>query len=695
LIIQAIYNQDLLIQKQIGSNNYFLKIIGLKYKKYFLLIFSFVLLFSGIGADKLYAQAEMTPWGNLNGIRIDGQLMKFGTSMCLIGPSMMEVKATAREKQHPAYYRNGKKQIVTTEISKFAFTEVVQDTLNDMVKINIEVTAAADTTGAGAFICFDLPADEFHGAVIKLIDSTISRLEPISLIPATMGRIPKTVRLTDFFVQASVKGFRVESTTRSIEVRTEGFTELILLKGNMRFGNPNDRIFLGILPGHTQNGQTTDKSFLVKVSGEIDRTPVKISFDPRKPGKEFDGLGGNFRIQNDTLDPLIIDYCLNNLSVKWARVEMPWRSWHPIESINPLDAARAGKIADNVRIAMEMAQKFSRQHIPFIMSVWYPPVWAVVGELNYRDTNGVFGNPLNPKKMRSIIKSIGDYFVYLKEAYGVEPDLFSFNESDLGINVRMTGQEHADFIKKLGTYLASKELKTKMLLGDNSDANSIDFIEPALQDPAALRFIGAISFHTWRGCDNWTLSNWADASNELNVPLIIGEGGTDAQAFGYPDIFSEPSFAMDEIDIYVRSCNVAHVKSILQWQLTSDYSLLTGGGTYGTKGPLQPTQRFWNMKQLGLVAPGSYILPVICDNDIISCAAFSDIANGIYTVHLVNQGPSRPVILTGFPDNVKELQLYVTDNKQGMKEGKRVHVKDGIAKFTIGAFGFTSLINVK
>jgi hypothetical protein len=680
---QATYNQDLLIQKRIGSNYYFL------------LIFSLLLLFSEISTDKLYAQAEMTPWGNLNGIRIDGQLMKFGTNMCLIGPSMMDVKATAREKQHPSYSRNGKKQIVKTEISKFAFTEIVQDTLDDMVKINIEVAAAVDTIGAGAFICFEFPADEFLGAIIKLIDSTASRLEPIPLIPASMGKIPKTVRLTDFFVQASVKGFRVESTTRSIEVSTQGLTELILLKGNMQFGNPNNRIFLGILPGHTQDGQTAEKAFLVKVSGKIDRTPVKISFDPKNPGREFDGFGGNFRIQNDTLDPLVIDYCLNNLNVKWARVEMPWRSWHPIESINPLDAATAGKIADNVRIAMEMAQKFSRRHIPIIMSIWYPPAWAILGELNIRDTNGIFGNPLNPKKMRSIIKSIGDYFVYLKDSYGVEPDLFSFNESDLGINVRMTGQEHADFIKKLGNYLASKELKTKMLLGDNSDATTIDFIEPALQDPATYRFIGAISFHTWRGCDNWTLSNWADASKELNVPLIIGEGGTDAQAFGYPDIFYEPSFAMDEIDIYVRSCNVAHVKSILQWQLTADYSLLTGGGTYGTKGPLQPTQRFWNMKQFGLVAPDSYILPVTIDKEGISGAAFSDVANGTYTIHLVNQGASRPVILNGFPDNVKELQIYVTDNKQGMKEGKRVHVSDGIAKFTLEAFGFTTLISVK
>ena len=73
---------------------------------------------------------------------------------------------------------------------------------------------------------------------------------------------------------------------------------------------------------------------------------------------------------------------------------------------------------ESVRGAMEMAQKLARRHIPIIVSAWFPPPWAIVGEPNFRNENGIFGNPLNQKKMRSIIKSIGDYFIYLKEAYG-------------------------------------------------------------------------------------------------------------------------------------------------------------------------------------------------------------------------------------------------------------------------------------
>ncbi len=642
-----------------------------------------------------FSQAELTPWGNLSGIRIDGQLMKVPTSMCLIGPSMADVTVSGKEKQRPSYTRTDGRQVVTTELSLFSFTKTVQDTGHGMATINIKVKAVGDTTLTGAFLCFELPADEYSGANIELIDSTASSIQPVSLFPSRMGRMPGPFRMRNFLVQASVRGFRVTSVARMLEVRTDKPTELIVQKGNPRFGNPNVKLYLGIMTGHTRDGQMSDKSFLIKASGEIDRTPVQISIDPQKPGRAFDGIGGNFRIQNAELDPQIIDYCLDNLDVRWARVELPWRGWHSVESVNPLESARSGKLEESVRSAMEMAQKLARRHIPIIVSAWNPPPWAIVGEFNFRNENGVFGNPLNPKKMRSIIKSIAGYFVYLKEAYGVEPQLFSFNESDLGINVRMTGQEHGEFIKKLGAYLSSEELSTKMLLGDNSDATTIDFIEPALQDPATHQYIGAISFHAWRGCDNWTLSNWADASKELNVPLLIAEGGTDAQAHMYPDIFKEPSFAQDEVDIYVRACNVAHVTSILQWQLTSDYSLLTGGGIGGSEGPLRPTQRFWNVKQLGKVSPGSFILPTTCNKGEISCTAFGDLANGAYTIHVVNNGASRPVVVTGLPENVKELRMYVTDSKRGMEEGKRVRVSDGQARFTLADFAFTSLISAK
>lgn len=663
--------------------------------KHLLVVLTVVLVGTGLVSKDAFAQAELNPWGELSGIRIDGQLFRVPTGIAIVGASMAAITRSVKEKYQSMYERHGKEQRVTVRIADFDFAVTVRDTGDGEAALTITAKAPLDTTITGVFACFELPVDYYADPEIAFLDSTASAIEPVSLVPRVPGRTPPRMPMGMFLEQALVKGFRVVSGTTRIEVKTDQPVEMIYQKANPRFGQRNPRIYLGVMLGRTAEGETDGRTFLVRVSGKVDTRPAHIAIDPERPGRAFDGIGGNFRIQNEHLDPKIIDYCLDHLNVRWARVEMPWRSWQPEESKDPLVLARSGKLDDNVRQAMIMAQQLVRRHIPVILSAWYPPNWAIEGEPNFRNENGVFGNPLNPKKMRSIVRSIGDYLVYLKEAYGVEPELFSFNESDLGINVRMTGEEHAQFIKKLGAYLASKELSTKMLLGDNSDATTIDFLQPSLDDPATHQYIGAISFHAWRGCDNWTLANWADAARELNVPLLIAEGGTDAHAWQYPDIFKEPSFAMDEIDIYVRACDIAHVRSILQWQLTADYSLLTGGGVAGTEGPLRPTQRFWNIKQLGTVEPGSFILPLTCDREEVSCAAFGDIADSAFTIHLVNNGASRQVVVSGIPPGVKEFRKVVTDAKRGMADEGRVRVSDGEARFRLDEFAFTSLTSVR
>jgi len=165
--------------------------------------------------------------------------------------------------------------------------------------------------------------------------------------------------------------------------------------------------------------------------------------------------------------------------------------------------------------------------------------------------------------------------------------MFSFNESDLGIDVRQTAREHAELIKKLGPHMASQGLATKLLLGDTSDARPVEFIKTALQDLASVKYIGAVSFHSWRDCTHEILAQWRDAARALNVPLLVGEGSTDAAAYRYPQIFLEQSFALYEIDLYTRILSISQPKSIVQWQFTADYSVLVGNGIFGFLGTMR------------------------------------------------------------------------------------------------------------
>jgi hypothetical protein len=718
-------------------------------------------------AGTAFAQPEVMAWGNLTGVRVDGHLLEAATSMCVAEPDWAGVSCTGREKQTNRYSRNGKTETVTVEMRAprefrdalgrgwtMNATEVVEDTGPGAARISLEFTSPGDADVAGAFLGLQLPAAVFSGGTVQLVDAVPPALESASLAAGAAEQ--------NEYVHATAKGIRLISRSRQIELMFDT-PALVVVRDDRRKGSYDLQVLVAVIEGKTAACQTAKNGFALKVTDEVDRNPVEVALDASHPGQLFDGLGGNFRIQNARADLPVIDYNLANLRLAWGRVEMPWNIWQPDEAVDPLAAARAGNLNPRVQQAMEMARKLAQRGMPVIVSAWSAPAWAILGGFG---RGGMFpaggaaagagrggvppggdaaagagpggggrgavppggdaaagagrggvapgcpvpaaagraggmaapmqegprGNPLNPEKMGRIKQSIADYLVFLKEKYGVEAAMFTFNESDLGINVRQTPREHAEFIKTLGPYFASRGLATKLALGDTSDATPVGFIQPALHDPEASKYIGAVDFHSWRGCTDEILAQWRDAARELNVPLLVAEGSTDAAAYRYPQIFTEQSFALYEINLYLRILAIAQPRSILQWQMTADYSLLTGGGIFGDQGPLRPTRRFWNLKQLASTPPRSFALPVVCNKSNLTCAAFGDIADDIYTVHMVNNGAARTATLTGLPPAVKQLRIWVTDSQRGMREGDPIPVTGGKAEFKLDATSFTTVI---
>lgn len=648
-----------------------------------------ILFLSVIIMQDLSAQPELEAWGNLAGIRIDGQLMEFETSLRIIGKDWAPLNATGKERQRPHFTTEGNNQIVTTRLDSINFKEQVEDLGHGMAGIKVQMMPVGSMTIKGAFLSILLPGSDYHGGRMEWIEPSAVPLDKIlpdgdEVIPGSDRTLPGSPH--EYF-RAPAMGIRMIGPHRQLEIRT---TEPGLIIGVAE--GENIRLWLPIHLGDAQKGQDTTCAFTIKATGDIDRAPIHLSLNTHETGRPFDGFGGNFRLQNAALDPEVIDYCLQNMRVAWGRVELPWRFWQPAEDSRPLDSARAGKLNPAVQKAMEMADTLHRKGIPFILSCWFPPDWAVDGPLRFRPGPGIpRGNPLNKDRMQAIYQSITDYILFLKERYGAEPRLFSFNESDLGINVRQTGEEHDALIKGLGAFFQAHGLHTKMILGDNSDATTFSFIEPAMHDPAARPFIGAVDFHSWRGWDSATLQKWASAATTLHLPLIVAEGSIDAAAYSYPAIFAEPIYALREINLYIRLLSICQPLSILQWQLTSDYSPLAGGGLYGDKSPLRPTWRFWNLEQLASTPAGLSAMPVSCDRPDISCAALGDNRKNSFAIHLVNLGATRAVTLDGLPKKLRQLLVYTTNQQETMKAGDPIPVHDGEAHFTIEAVSFVTL----
>jgi len=626
-----------------------------------------------------FGQAEVEPWGNITGIRKSRQLFEFESSLKVANIGRYSVHSTEKEKQNPHFKRKGEEQIISSAIDSLFFIEKVKDIGSGEIRVNITLSAHADLEADHVYFCIKLPAKVYHDAKFRLTGNLNDSLKKYRIFENSP------------YFSGYVKGFEVNAKKSQLVVEFKD-TSLVSLKRDISQDRNDETFYIALNSSDLKKGDTLQKIFIIKASGEIDKDPINIVLNTNQQGRAFEGLGGNFRLQNPKHDPEVIDFCLKNLRIAWGRVELPWRFWQPDKNVDPIVTADSGKLHPAVKNAMLMAHRLDSMGTPIILSAWFPPNWAAEGKVNFQPVNGIWGNPLNKENMDAIYKSIADYIQYLKSKYGLEPKYFSFNESDLGINVRVTPQEHDDFIKGCGAYFASRGLKTKMLLGDNSDATTYNFINTAMDDEASHPYIGAVSFHSWRGWETETLQKWADASTRMKLPLFVAEGSTDAAAYSYPDIFQEQTYALKEINLYIRLLAVCQPASILQWQLTSDYSPLIGGGIFGNNEPLHPGQRFYNLKQLSITPKGLFAMPITSDKQDVSCAALGDNSKNVYALHLVNNGTAREVFLTGLPNKLKHLQMYTTSKKLNMEKSAPIEVENGKAHFKIAETSYIMLI---
>jgi hypothetical protein len=562
------------------------------------------------------------------------------------------------------------------------------DTAPDTTTFDVQASANTAIPLDGIYYWFNLAGANFATGSAEFV-------------PSDAGAAPVKVSLASLpdgstrYADATVKSFRITGTAnRAVEFSFASPTHIVLQQsrggGRGRRGGgggegapggaANYSLLIPIGTGALDPAAPFHAAFTLKASCDVDTTPVKLAVNAERTGPAFIGIGGNFRIQSPA-DTATIAYNLENLRVAWARLEMPLSSWQTSETGDPA----AGPLADNVRKAMEMARTLAQKKIPMIISDWSVPGWAAAA--------GGGRGQIAADKLPGMYKGITSYISYLKKNYGAEPLLFSFNEADQGINVKLTPEELDKVIKELGAAFAAEGLATRMLLGDtgNPTARPADFIDTAVADPDAMKYVGAVSYHCWTGGSDQIIANWGQVAQRFKLPLYVAEGGTDPASYRYRFLFLEPWYALDEINLYTRCLALSQPASILHWQLTDDYSILAGGRNGQ---PLQPTQRFFNLKQLNLTPPEAPSLGIAGDHPRITAAAYGDTTHG-YAIHLVNTGTTRAVTLTGLPASLRQLYPTMTDATRNMKALAPVAVSAGAAQFTLDCQSFVTLTSAK
>lgn len=230
--------------------------------------------------------SEVMAWSNITGIRVEGELVDFESSL-RIGVPGGKMEATAREKQKKIKYnREGNCQITTTPMHGAEITQKVTDV--DMSTVNLSWDAKAlENLKEGAYFCLDFAPKNYASAKITTSGKKIMIDAPNRKIELTFNKSVKTL------------------------VKEESGHKVV---------------YVTLLPT-LKKGAAAHLSATMKVACNPDHETVAIQVNPSEPGRVFTGFGGNFRIQNVQKDPEVIDFCLNNLRVAFGRVEFPWARW--------------------------------------------------------------------------------------------------------------------------------------------------------------------------------------------------------------------------------------------------------------------------------------------------------------------------------------------------------------------------------
>lgn len=517
---------------------------------------------------------------------------------------------------------------LTHDRSLFSFHESL-DQRGNRATLTFRYRALAHMEAEGLYLRLHVPARDFESgeAVIGWLKT---KLEPlVSNNPNLLRSFGASIQVRrETALQARLSSPSFILLQHKPAHAPAGYTFWILLHN-------------GNLPQGTEGEFTLDLEF----SGQPDTTPAALTLDTNDALYDFDGFGGNYCFQ---LDSPITQYTLQNLTSRWARLEMSLRDW-------PTPAPR-------IQQELQLMRRFQDQGIPYVATAWYLP-----------------------PGLTNRIQHITSYLQYAKQTYGVEPTLFSFNEPDLGIHVLFSPEEHRALLRDLGDDLARHGLKTKLLLGDLSNPRgTTSYLEPALRDAEAMRYVGAVAFHSWGSSTPAQYNEWAALADRLNLPLLVTEMGTDAQSY-HDRSYDSYAYGLEELRQYQQILLHARPRAILYWEFTADYALcrLTPDG-------VQPTGRFHLTKHFtDLTPPNAQALRTTSSHEQVLFTAFRN--KDTYALHIANPAAARPATLTGLPEST--WRRIETTQQQGFHELPGLAASSGALTLDLPARSLTTLLS--
>lgn len=550
----------------------------------------------------------------------------------------------------------------------------------DTLELQVNATSRVNSASEGLYWVFSVDATEFDGGK-AVIYNTYSTTDSLSFPEKPVGK-------THVLKEVYARGIELlNSTGNGVYV---GFPKDLKIEvQDLRVHQKNRfAVFIPIATGNLKRGQNYNLKLSLKLVENINPAPLQFTVTPPDNPYPFEGFGGNYCFQ---LSSPVTSRTLKDLHSDRARVEMSLHLWEPENDNNSADVADEKYYASRVAASEELAEEFKMaktladKGVPLMISVWHLPQWMYAGKPS--DDKYIVARELRKGIVPEMVESIVTYLQYLKDKHGVEPDLFSLNEPDLGIYVVQTAQVHADYIKLLGAALDKAGLKTKIVLGDNANAARCpEYWMPTLDDAQARRYVGAVSYHTWGVPSIDTMKEIGAASEKYMLPLILAEVGTDPGAYKTLT-YHNYDYAMTELRLFQNLLKYSRATALLYWEFTGDYPLLKL-----EKDNTIPTKRYWLMRQYCNWLPQKPVIQkVVGGNSDVSMVAISG-ENGTMTLHLANfLGRPVQVEVRGVGLGVQKLLGVVTSAEDNYRLLDSVPVEFGRFKMVLPPQSLTTL----
>ncbi len=606
-----------------------------------------------------------------------------------LGAGWLDMNATVKipAKNWGKFYTVDKSKVVFAETNE---KKHWQGRVGDGETVDVEITQTATVTPDG--IRFDFVASAFKDSdmegVIFWIDLPADIFAKGSFETkgkdGASGELPAELPAKSTLSSGTLEHVRLFNPDKSIrfDAHFDGPANATL-QDSRKWDN-HFSLLIHAHAGFMAQGATAKFGVVLSATGQPDRTPAEFKLDSATVRFAVRGLGGNYCFNLDTPEK---NYTLAQLKPRFARTEISLAKWMPRKGSPPSPSAR------KLPREFETMRELARLKIPFIASVWEAPAWmtrtveraGAPAEIN-----------IPAESFPAAAEAIGAYLLHAKNEFQAEPDYFSFNEPDYGAKIKFTAVEHRDAIKLLGAQFEKLGLKTKCVLGDVSNPRTpLDYLQPALDDAGAMKYVGALSFHSWGGGTPRQYAAWSDLAQIAKLPLIVAEAGVDPGAWKDGSFRSFDYFGREMLQ-YQDLFQFARPQAVLYWEYTGDYSLLTAGTKNG--GVPAETERFALQKHwLRFVPPGSEALDTSGGLVRVQLTVFrkAEAHATHYTFQLSNADWMRKARIAGIPPTVKSLNVVQTSRGVLFKSFAPIAPVNGVVEIELPAQSMTTLTTME